>query len=659
LNLKQSCPLIRSIVVGLVSAFALARVTFAVEPAASGGASTELTTIEAILRQAGATPTELTGIEENLSSASHADLVEFVEYLQHQSAVGRAAYLADFRLNAQYVPGPDSKPQAGVLRGKTFEFTFEHSRILPGTHRKITVYVPAEYTADKPACLYVSLDELRFSTPTVFDNLIYKHEIPVTIAIGVSPGVVDSADPPHNPRFHRSSEFDGLNDDLARFLAEELLPEVERHTTPDGLPIRLSKDPNDHAISGASTGGIGAFTVAWEHPEVFRRVFTSVGTFVGMRGGDRYPVLIRKTEPKPLRIFMQDGSNDLSEDVGDWWMSNQAVERALKFAGYQVEHAWGEGSHNGNHGTLIFPDAMRWLWKDWPQPIVAGESQGEFLQAILQRGEEWRAVAGDYRSDGLLAVDPQGTVVFRDLANGKMRDLLADGQLRDSMQVVKAQAVLAFGSDGRAYARVGNDVVTYTPNGASSIVARGVCAQYLVVTHNGTFYLTDPGTDESAGKVWFVQSNGKRTLIDTGLHSPTGIALSPDGLWLAVAENKTHWGYSYRIQADGSVQDKMRFYWFYVPDIADDSGAGSWVMDREGRLYGATRMGVQVFDRNGRSRVILPLPGGEATGLTFGGSHFDTLYVSCSNHRLYSRKLKVAGFPPGGAPVALPKGAPW
>jgi enterochelin esterase-like enzyme len=122
--------------------------------------------------------------------------------------------------------------------------------------------------------------------PIVFDNLIAQNAMPVTIAIGLSSGIVDSANPPQNPRFDRSFEFDSLNDRLVRFLLDEVIPQVEQHRTPDGAPILLSNDPNDRAIGGASTGGIGAFTAAWERPDAFHRVFTSIGTFVGMRGGE-------------------------------------------------------------------------------------------------------------------------------------------------------------------------------------------------------------------------------------------------------------------------------------------------------------------------------------------------------------------------------------
>jgi enterochelin esterase-like enzyme len=210
----------------------------------------------------------------------------------------------------KYMLGPDSLPHPSVPAGKTFKFDLTNSRIFPNTSRTITVYVPAAYSSDKPACVYVGLDGLGYNVSTVFDNLIAQHAMPVTIAIGLAPGSVNSTSPPDNPRFDRSFEFDSLNGRLARFLIQEVIPEVEQRRTPDGAVIKLSNNPDDRAIGGGSTGGIGAFTVAWERPDAFRRLFISIGTFVGMRGGEGYYVQVRKTEPKPLRIFMQDGAHD-------------------------------------------------------------------------------------------------------------------------------------------------------------------------------------------------------------------------------------------------------------------------------------------------------------------------------------------------------------
>jgi sugar lactone lactonase YvrE len=560
-----------------------------------------------------------------------------------------------------------------VPKGESLEFTFESSTIFPGTTRKITVYIPGLYRAERPACVYVGLDGLGFEAPMVFDNLIHRNEMPVTIAIGVPPGAVASASPPGDPRFNRSLEFDGMNGDLARFLLEEVFPEVERHRTPGGLPILLSRDPNDRAAGGGSTGGIGAFTLAWERPDAFRRVFTAIGTFVGMRGGDHYPVLVRKTEPKPIRVFMQDGSNDeltaAIGEAGDWWMGNQTMLRAFEFASYQVEHVWGEGTHNGRHATAIFPDAMRWLWKDWPKPVTAGLSQNAFLRGaapppnakgwlfrgIILPGEGWEAVPGDYQSAGGVAADPQGEIVFRDSGTDRTWRIGRDGRLARYTLIPDSSTAVAFGPDGRVYAadEKNGRISAYSEDGSSSTIAEGIRCRDLVVTHAGDVYLTESG-DGTAGRAWLVRPGGGRILLDSGLDHPAGIALSPDGLWLAVAESRTHWGNSYRVAPDGSVQCKQRFYRFEVPDDADDSGAGAWVMDNEGRLYAATRMGVQAFDRNGRVRAILPVPGGGVTGLAFGGANFDVLYVSCADHRIYRRKLGVPGAPAWAAPIELP-----
>jgi sugar lactone lactonase YvrE/enterochelin esterase-like enzyme len=524
-----------------------------------------------------------------------------------------------------------------VPKGKTFSFKLETSKIFPGTSRTITVYVPAQYTGDKPACVYVGLDGLGFGVTTVFDNLIHKKEMPVTIAVGVSPGIVASTNDKENPRFNRSFEFDGLNDSLARLIVEEIFPEVERHPAPDGLPIKLSRDPNDRCTGGGSTGGIGAFTLAWERPDQFRRVFTAIGTFVGMRGGDRYPVLVRKTEPKPIRVFMQDGSNDQwmgGPEVGDWWMGNQTLQRALEFAGYDHQHVWGTGPHSGKHATAIFPDAMRFLWKDWPQPIQAqtAKTQNVVLKSILDPEATWQRVGDAGDACDRPAVNPKGEVFFCDTASKRMRKLGADGTVSEE-PTLAADKVIAFSAEGRA------------------IVVSDLQATCLAVAHDGRVY----ATEADAGKAWLVTADGRKRLLDEGLKRPTGIALSPDGLWLAVMESQTHWGYSYRVKADGTVELKQRFYWFHVPDWADDSGAGSMCMDRDGRPYVATHVGVQVFDRNGRSRGILPMPEGEATSVCFGGEKFETLFVT-SGGKLYQRKMKAAGAPAFASPIKLP---PW
>ena len=290
--------------------------------------------------------------------------------LNHRSLRGVVAACLAFTLLAplrgavdEYPPHPDSIVNPAVPKGDLIKFEFTTSKIFPGTTREVTLYVPKQYDPAKPACVYVNQDGVQWGAPVVFDNLIARGAIPVLIGVFVRPGVVKAADAAKAfDRFNRSFEYDGLGDAYARFLLEELLPAVETKTTPDGRAIKLSKSGSDRAIGGSSSGAIAAFTAAWERPDAFTRVFSNVGTFVGLRGGDIYPTLIRKFEPKPLRVFLVDGANDNNLYAGDWWMANQTMQRALTYSNYEVKHVWGEGGHNGKHGTAVFPDAMRWLW---------------------------------------------------------------------------------------------------------------------------------------------------------------------------------------------------------------------------------------------------------------------------------------------------------
>ena len=244
---------------------------------------------------------------------------------------------------------------------------------------------------------------------SVLDTLIARRELPIMIGVFVTPGVARAANPATElNRFNRSLEYDGLGDSYARFLLEELLPAVETKATSDGRPVHLSHSGKDRAIAGSSSGAVAAFTVAWERPDAFSRVFSSIGTYIGLRGAERYPTLIRKYEPKPIRIFLQDGSGDLNIYAGDWWMANQTMERALEFSGYEVNHAWGDGGHTGKQAASILPDALRWLWKDWPKPVERGVTRNGALKALLIPGEDWKVESRGESLGGGLAADPKG-----------------------------------------------------------------------------------------------------------------------------------------------------------------------------------------------------------------------------------------------------------
>jgi len=557
-----------------------------------------------------------------------------------------------------YVPGPDSKPQPDVPKGEIIKLSFDKSKIFPDTVRDYWIYVPAQYKPDKPACVFVMQDGIRFEAPTVFDNLINKKEIPITIGVFVAPGVVKTPNAAAAlDRFNRSFEYDGLGDAYARFLLDELLPEVETKKTADGRAIRLSHEGNDRAIGGASSGAIAAFTAAWERPDAFSRVFSSIGTFVDLRGGMRYPALIRKFEPKPIRIYLQDGSNDLNIYGGDWWMANQTMERAFIFAGYEVEHAWGDGGHTGKHATLIFPDALRWLWKDWPKHVGNGPTKNPTLNDILLPGEGWQLVSEGYKFTEGPAVNQQGELLFNDFSGSKSFKVGLDNKVIQTVADSKRSNGQAFGPDGRLYVVQSGDqkVIAYDREGKVSVIADGFVGNDIVVANNGNIYVTNPPADSenAPSKIWLIKPSGEKTVVDTGLKYSNGITLSPDQTLLYVADYRSHWIYSYVIKPDGTLQSKQRFYWILVPDTGDQANSDGMHVDVDGRLYVATSMGIQVCDQAGRVQCIIPTPNKRVSNLAFGGEKFDTIYVTAGD-KVYSRKVKTVGARANEKPI-VPK----
>jgi enterochelin esterase family protein len=267
-----------------------------------------------------------------------------------------------------YKLGPDSQPKADVPHGEVRQGKFDTSQIFPGTTRTFYVYIPKQYDPAKPACLMVFFDgggfirpDGQFRVPVVFDNLIAAKQMPVTIAVAVDPGTIAPTLPGAQARSNRSYEYDSTGDTNARFLIEEFLPVATKG-------LNITGDPAGRAVAGNSSGGIAAFTVAWEHPESFRKVVSHIGSFTNIRGGFAYPGLIRKTKPiKPLRVFLQDGTNDLDNLHGDWPLSSQDMAAALKFMEYDYQFVLGDGAHSGKHGGAILPDTLRWLWRDWPK----------------------------------------------------------------------------------------------------------------------------------------------------------------------------------------------------------------------------------------------------------------------------------------------------
>jgi enterochelin esterase family protein len=274
-----------------------------------------------------------------------------------------AVAVAPLHAADNYQLGPDSQVQPGVPKGKVTKHSW-NGTIFAGTVRDYWVYVPVQYDATQPACVMVFQDggnyvneKGQFRVPVVFDNLIQKKEMPVTIGIFINPGVFPAKEANQKPASNRSFEYDTLSDQYARFLEKEILPEL-------GKQYNLRQDAAARAICGISSGGICAFTVAWERPDLFSKVLSHVGSFTNIRGGDVYPGKIRKTPPKPIRVFLQDGAGDLDNQHGNWPLANQQMALALKFAKYDYQFVYGDGGHNGKHGGAILPDSLRWLWRD-------------------------------------------------------------------------------------------------------------------------------------------------------------------------------------------------------------------------------------------------------------------------------------------------------
>jgi enterochelin esterase-like enzyme len=274
-----------------------------------------------------------------------------------------------------YVLGPDSQVKPGVPKGTVEGPILFKSKTFANTVRQYWIYVPAAYDASRPHAVMVFQDghayvkpDGDYRVPVVFDNLIHAGEMPATIGIFVNPGNLGE-DLPTDPwrSTNRSTEYDSLTEKYATFLIDEILPEV-------GTRFNLTKDPEGRAISGASSGGICSFTVAWERSDAFRKVLSHIGSYTNIRGGHVYPSLIRGSARRPIRVFLQAGSNDLDNQFGNWWLANQQMAAALKFRGYDYRFEGGDGGHTHKHGGAILPESLRWLWRGY-SPISSAKTE--------------------------------------------------------------------------------------------------------------------------------------------------------------------------------------------------------------------------------------------------------------------------------------------
>jgi enterochelin esterase family protein len=305
--------------------------------------------------------------------------------------------------NAFYQLGPDSLPQPGVphgmLVGPTTLPTDQYVGPVPpftaqSGPNSLTalseasptpmhyvhgywVYVPAQYDPSKPAALIVFNDGQPMMAPNgdiramnVIDNLTWRREMPVAITVFLDPGRPAGTPEPNlasdwgDNSTLRPLEYQQIDDKYARVVCDELLPAITRQ-------YNISPDPDMHAIMGASSGGIAAFTVAWQRPNQFHKVISIVGSFTHIRGGpgDTYPELVQAADKKPIRVFFEDGVNDNrnANPIMDWHTQNIRLIDALTKKGYDVNYSFGMNLHGQKQGGAILPEMMRWLWRDYPR----------------------------------------------------------------------------------------------------------------------------------------------------------------------------------------------------------------------------------------------------------------------------------------------------
>ncbi len=556
-------------------------------------------------------------------------------------------------------PHADAVVQDQVPKGIVHQMPAWESKVFPNTIRDWSVYVPAQYKAEQPAALMVFQDgegmknnSGRWRVPTVFDNLIARGDMPPTIAIFINPGHAKDQPRVKGKHSNRSFEYDSLGDRFVRLLLEEIIPEVRKQYS-------ITDDPEMHAIGGSSSGAICAFTAAWERTDFFRKVYSSVGSFTNLRGGDVYPSLVRKTEPKPIRIYMADTSGDIDNAFGSWPWSNQQMASALQYMGYDVRFDWAEGyAHNADFGGARFPDAMKWLWRKASHvPVLdtRGDLGGDLtLLNLLDRSESWDLVAEGLGFADALCADQAGNVYYCDMRAPSVVRLGIDGSRKEiaresvSGLELSPDGTLLYGCQGTKSRVLSINLST----GEVKTVAEGVKPNDLAVTPDGFILITETGAQQVTR---IDAKTGTVSPADVGISKPNGIALSNDGGTLAVSDYGGIHTWTFRVNSGGILDAKMPTMSMRLavdpkgdfkfneppPYVASSRGDGMSV-DRIGRYYVTSELGVQIFDPTGRPCGVLPKPDKDQplTTCVLGGENHNSLYIAHGT-KIYRRKLTI------------------
>jgi gluconolactonase len=584
-----------------------------------------------------------------------------------------------------YALAQDSQPQPGVPAGAVTKHVLGPGKFFPGTPHNYQLYVPAQYDATRPIAYMIFLDGSGYAgnavrVPVVLDNLIARRDVPPMIAVFIDPGVMPALSDQAQNRYERIFEYDSLTPRFASFLIDELVPEVAR-------THNLSRDANDHGIAGISTGGVGAFVAAWNRPDQFRRVITWVGSFGNFRGADRLPGLIRRTEPRPIRIFMQTGRQDLVNYAGSWYLENPRMAAALEFAGNDVKIELGEDGHSNRHGASVLPDTLRWLWRDYPQPVAVkepppGSGRGLFAQlvprrdvvpppppanpspaaasaaaagrgsgprgtvySLISRDKLWEQVGDTYASAASPAVDKDGNVFFADPAGSRIYKSDPARIVSVFKEHTRGARALRAGADGRLYAAQpsARRLVSYGPAGDEKVVAQNIDANDLALTKGGVIYFVDT----AQRTVGSIDANGRRRVVyNRGeIMKPTALVLTPDQAMLLVADGMDRYQWSFQITADGSLVNGEPFQRLEMPEEGLFSGVAGLTVDSLGYMWATSAMGIQVCEQPGRCTNILNKPefnGTPITDIAFGGPGRAWLYVT-QGSKIFRRETRRRG----------------
>lgn len=565
------------------------------------------------------------------------------------------AFSATLLLRAQqqpgdYQPGPDSQPQEGVPKGTVTRQVLPPGKFYPGTPHNYAVYVPAQYDPTKPTAFMIFMDGGNGGrNPVVFDNLIAKKDIPPMIAIFIDPGVLPTVSPNAQNRRERIFEYDNISDRFSHFLVEELIPEVSKK-------YNLSKNPDDRGLCGTSTGAVAAFTAAWHRPDQFHRVLSIIGTYVSMKGADTFPAMIRRTEPKPLRILLQAGKNDHIVPgqefgvfyAGSWPINNQLMYEALQFQGYDVKFDLGTGGHDGRQAAALMPDYMRWLWREYPKPIVVHEPAVVKLPGWEPRGQVfanvwadkgWEKVGAAHQSLTPPATDKDGNVWYADASRIYKADASGkESVFRDNVRGLKA---VRAGADGRIYAAdsTARRIVSYGASGDEKVVASGISASDLALTAKGEIYYLEGKT---AG---YIDAKGQKHVMTLPeVERPTALSLTTDQAMVLIGDAGSRYSWSYQVGSDGMPINGEPFFRIDIPEMTSSSGITGVTVDAINQPWFAGSLGIQICEQNGRCGATLAKPAmGNLTGIALTSLPDNNFMYAAVDGQVYRRPVKRGG----------------